>query len=102
MRFVAVEAHSVRKVGDFAVHPCVKITLAQKLLEKFLVMAFTPLDERCHQVDFLTVHLIDNDIDNLVVGVFDHLFAGVVGIGLAGAREKKAHKVVNLCGCANC
>ena len=28
MRFVAVEAHSVRKVGDFAVYPCVKVALA--------------------------------------------------------------------------
>ena len=78
MGFIAVEPHSRGQVGNLAVDACVEIALAQKLVEKFLVVTLAPLNERCHKVDFLPSHLADNDIDNLVVGVLDHLLASVV------------------------
>ena len=75
MVLVAVQFHSVKYLPQLAVHTHIEVALLAYLLEKFLVVPFTAAYNRCKQVGFLSGVTGQDQIQNLLFGVLDHLLA---------------------------
>ena len=99
--FVAVEFHAEGYLAHLAVDAHIQVTFAANALEQLFVVSFASFDYGCQHVAGFAVVFGKNQFDNLVVGVFHHLFAGDVRIGFAGACVQQTQKIVNLGSGAN-
>ncbi len=96
MVFIAVDLEAVGHFTNLAIDPGMEEPFLAYLFEELAVMPFTPSDHRSQDIGSLSAEIIENQIDNLIVGIFDHLLAGVVRIGFAGTGKQQAQEVVNL------
>ena len=72
---VTVQFHAVCNFAYLAIHTDIQIPFLSHLLEEFLVMPLSGTDKRCQHIDTLALILVVNEVQNLLFGVFDHLFA---------------------------
>ena len=71
-------------------------TLAAHLFEEFAVVSLAGLDERSQDEDGLALIVFQYEVDNLLLGILDHLLTRSVGVGLAGTGKEQAQVVVYL------
>ena len=70
--------------------------LAAHLLEELAVVSLAGLDEWSQDEDGATLIIIQYEVDNLLLGILDHLLARSVGVGLTGTGKEQAQVVVHL------
>ncbi len=75
MILVAVKHHVERQIAELSVYAHSQKTLLAQLLEKFLVMPLAILYQRCEYIDLVPVISLQDQIDNLIPGIFYHRFA---------------------------
>ena len=85
---IAVELHAVSQFGELAIDPYIEITLLAQILEEFLIVSLTILDDRGEDGDLATLILLRDHIDDLLTRIFHHLLAGDITSRLPHAGEE--------------
>ena len=91
---VAVELHAVYYLAYLSVYTDIQVAFLAYLLEEFLVMPFTGTYQRGKDVNTLADVFFADEAQNLLFGVFNHLFARQVRIGYAGTGKEQTQVVV--------
>ena len=92
---VAVQRPGFTQVGQLPVDPHLRESFPLQLRKEFPVVAFAPADQRRQQEHFLPLVALQDQVDDLVVGIAHHLFAAFRREGLGGAGIKQAEEVVD-------
>ena len=95
MHLVAVELHAGQDILNFAIDADVRETFLADGLEELFVVSLAAVDKRRKQEDPLACILTDDEIDDLVVGIMNHLLAGEVRIRLSCAGIKQTEEVID-------
>ena len=96
---VAVELHAPLHLHQFAVDANVEVALLQDRFEEFFVVSLAVFDERGQEIDLAPEIVVEQEVDDLFLGVLDHALAGDVGKGFAGTGIEQAEEVVDFrCG----
>ena len=74
---VAVERARFGQVGQLPVDAHLRVALALQLDEQFPVVPLAPADERGQQEHFLTGVLPEDEADDFLIGIPDHLLAAL-------------------------
>ncbi len=94
--FIAVHSHPDLDFGEGAIHAGSEESLLQKAFKKFLVMSLAPLDYRRQQQDAPPLEILQNQLNDFLVGVFHHPGAGRIGIRLSRPSIEQTQIIVNL------
>ena len=95
---VAVYLHAARDLHQLAVDADVQVSLAAHRLEELAVVALAASHQGGEDEYALGGILVEDHVDDALLGVFHHLLAGGVAVGAAGAGEEQAQVVVDLGG----
>ena len=87
---IAVELHAKSYFSHLSVHSHIEVTFLAELLKEILIVSFTPIYQRCEQVNLLAVEAFKNERQNFVERVFYHFLAREVAIGIAGSSKEQA------------
>ena len=82
---VAVHLHVVGQLAHLAVDADFEETLLGHLCEEFAVVAFAAFDQRGQDHDVVAAEFRADNVDDFLLAVFHHGFAGGQGVGLADA-----------------
>ena len=82
--------------AHLAIDTHIEEALAAHLLEELAVVSLAGLDERSQDEDGTALIVFQYEVDNLLLGILDHLLARSVGVGLAGTGKEQAQVVVHL------
>ena len=93
---IAVETHAVHHLAHLAIDTHIEEALAAHLLEELAVVSLAGLDERSQDEDGTALIVFQYEVDNLLLGILDHLLARSVGVGLTGTGKEQAQVVVHL------
>ena len=93
---VAVERARFGQVGQLPVDAHLRVALALQLDEQFPVVPLAPADERGQQEHFLTGVLPEDETDDFLIGIPDHLLAALRRKGQRGPGVEQAEEVVDL------
>ena len=96
VHLVSIQLHAAADLHQLTVDAHVEVALLAHLLEELLVVPLAVADERCEEVHLPSVILPHDQLQNLLLGVLDHLLAAEVGVGLASAGVEQAEEVVDL------
>ena len=94
--FVTVEAHAGCGLAQLTVDAYGEEALAAHRFKQLLVMALATAHKGGEQVYFVPFVGSEYHVDNALLGVFYHLLARDVGVGLGRTGIKQAQKVVYL------
>ncbi len=92
---VAVDLHALHQFLQLAVHADVYIAFAAHALEEFAVMTLAALYQWCQKQDLTTGIVVLYHVDDLLLGVLHHRFAGHIAVGLAGTGIEQTQIVVD-------
>ena len=96
VHLVSIQLHAAADLHQLTIDAHVEVALLAHLLEELLVVPLAVANERCQQIHLPAVILLHDQLQNLLLGVLDHLLAAEVGVGLASAGVEQAEKVVDL------
>ena len=96
VHLVSIQLHAAADLHQLAVDAHVEVALLAHLLEEFLVVPLAVANEWRQQIHLPAVILLHDQLQNLLLGVLDHLLAAEVGVGLASAGVEQAEEVVDL------
>ena len=96
MGLVPVEHHAELDFAQLSVHTNPGETCLTDMLEEFAVMALPTSDAGGKDADSFPFEVIENQVCNLFLGVTDHLFSGIIGVGFANAGIQQSEEVVDL------
>ena len=94
MVLIPFEHHSAHHLTKLAIDADIKIAFMHHLLEKFLVMSFAATNERSQDVYLFPRIAIEQQFQNLFFGIFHHLFARQIRVGLGCTRKEQTHIIV--------
>ena len=97
MGLVAIDLHALSHLHQFTIHTGIEIALLADALEEFTVMSFAALHHGCQKVDALSVVLLQEEVQYVLLGVFDHLLACLIAERLAGSGVEQTQIVIDLC-----
>ena len=98
---VAVNPHPLHHFLNLAVHSHVKVAFAADRLEEFLVMSLSVLHLGRKQIDFVALVVLQQEIQDLLFGIFYHFLSRDVREGLARPCKEQTQEVINLRGGAH-
>ena len=93
---VAVQRPGFAQVAELAVDADLVVSAALQLHEKFAVVSFPAADQRGEQDDFLPLIALEDQVDDLFVGIADHLLPAFRREGLGGTGIEQAEEIVDL------
>ncbi len=96
MVFIPVHPHAGNNFPDLAINPHMEISFLAYLFKKLLVVPFPVSHHGRENIDFFAYILLQDQFQNLFMGIFHHLFAGDPGIGLTCTGIKKAQEIIHL------
>ena len=91
---VAVQRPGLAQVAELAVDADLVVSAALQLHEKFAVVTFPAADQRGEQDDFLPLIALEDQVDDLFVGIADHLLPAFRREGLGGTGIEQAEEIV--------
>ena len=97
MVLIAVNLHAPGDFLDLSVHTNVQITLASHGFEEFAVVALTTAYQWGENEDLFPLIVVQNHVDDLLLGIFHHLFTRHITVCLSGTGIEQTQIVVNLC-----
>ena len=93
MGLVTVQSIDFVEVMEFPVNAHLGIAAFAQLLEQVPVVAFSAAYQRGQQVTFASLEVGQDQVDDLLVGIANHGFAALRGVGCGGFGEQQAEEV---------
>ena len=97
---VTLEHHSARHLAHLAINAHVQIALTHHLLKQFLVVSLAVPHKRGKHIYALAVIVIEDEIENLLLGILHHLLAREVRISIGRTRKEQTQVVIYLGSCS--
>ena len=98
MVLVSLQHHAARHLAQLAIYAHIEIALAHHLLKQLLVVSLAVLHKRSKYIYALAVICIEQQFKDFLLGIFHHLLAREVRVGIGRTRIEQAQIVINL-GC---
>ena len=97
---VAVNLHASDNLFDLSVYTNVQIAFATHRFEQFAIMTFSAAYQWGKNEDALSLIVVENHVDHLLLCIFHHFLAGHIAVGLSGTGIEETQIVVDLSGSA--
>ena len=92
---VTIDAHTGFERAQFTVHTHMDEALLAHTLKEFFVVSFALLHQRREEVDTVVGIVVEEQTDDLFLGVFHHFLPAGIRIGIAGTRIEQTEEVVD-------
>src|ERR1044071_4865597 len=96
MQLVAIDLHVRYDLSDLAIDAHARVTRAERIAKKLAIMALAAAHEWCKDRDVGPVWLAQHGVDHLIDRLLRYGQITIDAELCAGARKKKANKVVDL------
>ena len=93
--FVPVNLVTVGHLTNFAIDPRIEKSFFADLFKQFSIVPFSVPNNGCKDHGFLSGKFFNDQVNNLIIRIFNHLFTGIVGVGFTGSCKKQAKKVID-------
>ena len=95
MVLVSIDLHALGHLHQFAIHTGIEIALLADAVEEFAIMSLAALDHGCEEVDAFAVVVLEEEMQDVFLGVFDHLLACLIAERLTGTGIEQTQVVVD-------
>ena len=101
MVLVTINLHATCDFEHLTIHTNVQIALTAHRLEELPIVTFTAAHQGSEDIDGLAGIIAHDHVEHFLLGIFHHLLASGIAVGLTGTGKEQSHIVIDLGGGAN-
>ena len=96
MVLVAIHLHIGHDIHHHVIHTDIQIAFPTHGVEELAIVSLSASHHRSQNVDGLAVVVVENQFENLVLGIFHHLLSRHIAVCRTGTGKEKSHEIIDL------